>query len=487
MTISTFASCAIIPVHIQSIAELNVLSIAFLEDSTRPMLGVLYIDAQGHRHFKTYRVPKSALEATSAGATDMDMLELEPGPMAKPSVDRGATFLIPVPQPHLGVIIVGGTSLLFMNERQSLTAPIAPTSIVVYDRIDNTRFVLGDNHGDLFLLELVAGERLVEKIVWSPLGRASIPSTLSYIDRGIMFVGSHVGDAQLVALPSDIVLPPSTAFSGTRPPLPVLDSLDNLAPITDFLCLDADKPGQSRVITCSGAKSNGSLRVIRTGVGIRELGTIDIPSIEGCWALRKSKPTSVASEERYLVMSFMDQTRLLVLNTDNELEEVALAGLNKDVPTIFAAAVGDGACWLQVTAKMMIIVDSMTQVLLAKWHPPAGQRIHMATSTSQRLLLSSGAGHLHVFDLSQTATQAVLPVIGKQLPHDIACIALSDEDPDICAVGMWGDICVCLLNVHTLDVVARDDFGGAADAIPRSLMFVKYVGVQYLLAGMGRL
>ena len=38
-----------------------------------------------------------------------------------------------------------------------------------------------------------------------PLGRTSVPSTLSYLDSGAVFVGSRQGDSQLVRLSAEPV------------------------------------------------------------------------------------------------------------------------------------------------------------------------------------------------------------------------------------------------------------------------------------------
>lgn len=39
----------------------------------------------------------------------------------------------------------------------------------------------------------------------------------------------------------------------------------------------------AQVVTCSGALSDGSLRVIRNGIGINEQATIELPGIKVGW------------------------------------------------------------------------------------------------------------------------------------------------------------------------------------------------------------
>ena len=44
----------------------------------------------------------------------------------------------------------------------------------------------------------------------------------------------------------------------------------NLGPIVDFCVVDLERQGQGQVVTCSGAFKDGSLRVVRNGIGINE-------------------------------------------------------------------------------------------------------------------------------------------------------------------------------------------------------------------------
>jgi DNA damage-binding protein 1 len=50
----------------------------------------------------------------------------------------------------------------------------------------------------------------------------------------------------------------------------VLERYANLGPIVDFCVVDLDRQGQGQVVTCSGAFKDGSIRVVRNGIGINE-------------------------------------------------------------------------------------------------------------------------------------------------------------------------------------------------------------------------
>ena len=48
----------------------------------------------------------------------------------------------------------------------------------------------------------------------------------------------------------------------------VIDTYTNLGPIVDMCVVDLDRQGQGQLVTCSGAYRDGSLRVIRNGIGM---------------------------------------------------------------------------------------------------------------------------------------------------------------------------------------------------------------------------
>ena len=63
-------------------------------------------------------------------------------------------------------------------------------------------------------------------------------------------------------------------------------------------------------MTCSGGFKEGSLRIIRNGIGIHELASIDLPSIKGMWPLKCGGGGNGQSlYDNTLVMSFVEQTR----------------------------------------------------------------------------------------------------------------------------------------------------------------------------------
>jgi DNA damage-binding protein 1 len=74
------------------------------------------------------------------------------------------------------------------------------------------------------------------------LGKTSQPSTLSYLDSGVVFVGSSFGDSQLIKLHNE---PPNPEQASNY--VEVVDTIPNLGPILDFCVMDLDRQGQGQV------------------------------------------------------------------------------------------------------------------------------------------------------------------------------------------------------------------------------------------------
>jgi hypothetical protein len=67
----------------------------------------------------------------------------------------------------------------------------------------------------------------------------------------------------------------------------VLDTHINLGPITDLCVVDLERQGQGQVVTCSGVQKDGSLRIVRNGIGINEQASVELPGIKVSWARQR--------------------------------------------------------------------------------------------------------------------------------------------------------------------------------------------------------
>ena len=130
----------------------------------------------------------------------------------------------------------------------------------------------------MFMLLLLKEEKMdgtciVKDLKLELLGETTIPECMTYLDNGYVYIGSRLGDSQLVRLN---VEPDENGSYVT-----IVDTFTNLGPIMDMVVVDLERQGQGQLVTCSGAFKEGSLRIIRNGIGIHELASIDLPSIKG--------------------------------------------------------------------------------------------------------------------------------------------------------------------------------------------------------------
>lgn len=251
------------------IDELNVIDIQFLHGYQSPTIALIHNDQYG-RHVKTYEVSISEKDFSA-------------GPWKQDNVESEATMIIPVAMPCGGALIIGQESITY-HKTDGVYIAVAPpvikqSTIVCFGHVDKNgwRYLLGDLAGRLFMLlleteEKMDGSTVVKDIRVELLGDISIPECLTYLDNGVVFVGSRLGDSQLIRL--------SGEATETGSYVTVLDLYTNLGPIVDMVVVDLERQGQGQLVTCSGAYREGSLRVIRNGIGIQEHAQIDLAGIK---------------------------------------------------------------------------------------------------------------------------------------------------------------------------------------------------------------
>lgn len=67
---------------------------------------------------------------------------------------------------------------------------------------------------------------------------------MTYLDNGVVFIGSRLGDSALVRL--------SASREEATQYVQAMESFTSLAPIVDMCVVDLERQGQNQLITCSG-------------------------------------------------------------------------------------------------------------------------------------------------------------------------------------------------------------------------------------------
>jgi len=449
--------------------ELVIIDIQFLHGFNFAMPTVIFVYQDTHgRHVKTYGI-------------DLREKEFTRGPWKQDNVEMEACMVIAVPAPLEGALIVGQESITYhKGDNFMAVAPpvIKQSPLVCFGKVDDDglRYLLGDMSGRLFMLFLekqTSSEGTVEvkDLKVELLGEISIPGCLTYLDNGVVFVGSSLGDSQLVKL--------NTEADTNGSFVTVMKTFTNLGPILDMCVVDLERQGQGQLVTCSGGLKEGSLRIIRNGIGIHEHASIDLDGIMGLWALKVS---SVNTEyDDTLVLSFVGQSRVLSLSSD-EVEEIELEGFNGDKQTTFCANVCCNQI-IQVTDESARLISCDTKALVCEWKHPNGKNISIATCQRQQMVLAVGKEVFYIEveegNLHQVSTATI--------EYEVACVDvtpnLSHEKSDLVAVGLWTDISIRILKLPNLEEISNVKLGG--EIIPRSILMANFEMTNYLLCALG--
>ncbi len=346
------------------------------------------------------------------------------------------------------------------------------TQFVAWTQIDSQRWLISDDSGKLYLLMLLL-DNCGNFTTWKldALGQVSRASVLVYLDDGYLFVGSHQGDSQVVKIQEQSV--------------EVIQTISNIAPILDFTIMDMGNrsgegqtneysSGQARIVTGSGAFQDGSLRSVRSGVGLEELGLLG--GMDHATNLFSLRSNDSRSNVDLLVVSFVSETRLFQFQADGEVEEKAeFKSLVLSEETLLAANLSNGRL-LQVTASIARLIESESGMVLSEWSSPNGDPITTASANDQYLMLSVNGLEALVLDLKEDLKVCARRQFTEE--GQIACIHVSSVLSEICIVGFWKSAVVVILQIGTLESLQKVVVSDEAVSVPRSILLAQILSEQ---------
>lgn len=328
--------------------------------------------------------------------------------------------------------------------------------------------------GQLYLMILISDDSSsyskISDIRFEFLGETSIADNITYIDNGVVFIGSKLGDSQLLKL---VDTPNDNGFY-----VNVLETYTNLGPILDMIVVDIEKQGQGQIITCSGGHKNGSLRIIKSGIGINENAIIDLPGVKAIWPLRLTD----SQADDHLVLAFFDYTKILSFQGE-EFEDVELESFDLSHQTLCALNVSRDLILQVSTSSIRLIQTSQSAVgnrVVQEWRPDAGS-ISVASANQQEILVACR----HVLFYFLIASNQFSLISSASLDNEVACLDLCEEKKNfnLCAVGLWGDFSVRLLTLPGLDQILNENV--KCDVIPRSILIDYLDDIAYLFCSFG--
>ncbi|KAK7682424.1 hypothetical protein QCA50_014629 [Cerrena zonata] len=438
-----------------AIPELNLISIAFIEYDTQYHLAMAHVDHRGRiqllskeldigrNDISISTVPSELLPTTILLQNDV-VLSDAPRPFHLIPVPRfQVNFLDHSVDTEGGVIVIGARSIWYFElalehelrvkkekrrrlenrkssgtdsekakakekEKERESRKVKPKASVTWPwgevtavlPVDSTfrKILIGDKFGYLSLLTLDNRPSLT----LAPIGKASPPTTLTHITSQFFYIGSHVGNSQLVRLlqapasssdtdtlpiPSSIPTSPPSILSAERRKdddkerakgaiikltgsyVEVLESFRNIAPIVDATSADIDGSGQPQLITCSGENSTGSINVLQNGADFVEVATLEgLTSVAKICPIRSRYQNSTHT---HILFSSPHGSQIFALDEPGSLRrlDTSSTGLNTSLNThaftnIAKRTIVNGkssyvdSSWVvQVTQKAVTLLD----------------------------------------------------------------------------------------------------------------------------------
>lgn len=480
--------------HQARIEELSVRSTAFLDqDPTRPpRLAILYENTQGRVRLKL----RDLVYTRGIVGGEASVAEFKYVDDLYDDLELGADLLIPVPLPLGkifrvvlmkqflwrydnwmltgglgGLIILGEKFIKYVdaNKNETITRPLETNTIfVTWEQIDNQRWLLADDYGRLYFLMLVLNSaHTVQTWKIDPLGETSRASVLVHLGGGVIFLGSHQGDSHVIKI--------------TEGSFEVVQTLSNIAPILDFTVMDLGSrgetvthefsSGQARIVTGSGAFCDGSLRSVRSGVGMEDFGVLgSMEHITDLWGLSAFCPDGVSDT---LLLSFVDESRVFFFTPDGEVEEKDdFLGLVLSEPTIHAATLGTNRM-LQVTEHAARVTDVESGMAMWEWFTTCNQKITAASVNKQHLVLVVGGQELVVFSVVGEIKMAGTKTFATN--KQISGVALTPLPFPACVLSFPQSAEIVIMSLEDLSVKHTEPLGEPGDDVPRSVLIANMI------------
>lgn len=381
-----------------------------------------------------------------------------------------------------GLIVVGETRLLYIDEATNIRVEsgLKEASIfVAWAEYNITHYFLADDYGKLHLLEIQTDGVVVTGMEVFKIGETSRASNLVYLGDDLLFVASHYGNSQLFRLDLE------NEDADKR--LQLMQTISNIGPILDFTVMDMGhrgddgqlgneySSGQARIVTCSGVYKDGTLRSVRSGVGLEDVGILaDIEHCRGLFSLKSYGSPDVDT----LVVSFLTETRVFRFDQQGEIEEVeSFSGLAFNQQTLLAMNLENGQL-LQVTPAAATLLDAESGVTIASWSPEGEGSIINASANIHWLLLSVDGTGLVSLSISNELQAVQEKDISSQ--DQIACVHVAPQLPDVGVVGFWSSGTVSIIDLNTLEPIHGGSLRTSKDdaSIPRDLALVQILPPQ---------
>ncbi|KAK8051953.1 hypothetical protein PG993_003338 [Apiospora rasikravindrae] len=368
-----------------------------------------------------------------------------------------------------GFIVVGETRLLYYDDaaRKTVETALVESSIfVAWAEYNVSHYFIGDDYGTMWLLEIqLENGAVVTGLEMKKIGITSRANRLEYLGDNLLFVASHYGNSQLFRVdPNNYTLD-------------LVQELTNISPVLDFTIMDMGNregeeqtvneysSGQARIVAGSGVHKDGSLRSVRSGVGLEDVGILaDMDNIRSLFPIR----TGASSKCDTLLVSFLTETRAFAFSASGDIEEVEeFKGTSLNEQTLVAQNLSDGRL-IQVTLAACGLL-----MLKAALPSPAGV-MQLAKLLQMHQLTTTGSFyHLISLKIEHDLIRTEQNDLGEK--EQVACIHLPPQYPNIGVVGFWKSGTISIMDLKTLQPLHSESLRKQDDltSVPRDIVLAQ--------------
>ncbi|KAI1079128.1 mono-functional DNA-alkylating methyl methanesulfonate N-term-domain-containing protein [Whalleya microplaca] len=371
-----------------------------------------------------------------------------------------------------GLLVVGETRLLYYDDaaKKTVESGLLEASIfVAWAEYDVSHYFIGDDYGNMWLLEILLDGAVVTGLKMEKIAMTSRASNLVYMGNNVLFVGSHYGDSQVFH------------FDPEKRSLELVQTLNNIAPILDLNIMDMGNregegqttneysSGQARIVTGSGVHKDGSLRSVRSGVGLDDIGVLaDMENVRALFPIKSYG----ASRTNTLVVSFLTETRIFTFSPNGEIEEVEeFKGMIFDEQTLLVRNLPNSRL-IQITSTCALLIDSESGVAVSTWKPAEG-RITNVSANDEWLLLAVDGRVILSFQIQQDLLRVGHNDLGDA--DQVACIHLPPQYPNIGVVGFWKAGTISIVDLRMLQSIHGESLRRKDDnaSVPRDIVLAQ--------------
>ena len=205
----------------------KLIDLCFLNGYDKPVLCLLFETNKKTRLIKLFSV-------------DSRNRVLTPSAWDKTAIDPSTYMLIPGSREVRGVFLVASSSITYTNGAGVIqVVSIHPGRVTAVTPSSSFQTLLSDHTGKLFVLTATMSGGTVTGLACDFLGRTNVASSICMCGNGMAYIGSTIGDSQLVALP----------FSERKEEsIRVISTGANLGPILDMCVVQSEGHGQTQVL-----------------------------------------------------------------------------------------------------------------------------------------------------------------------------------------------------------------------------------------------